>query len=445
MIRGLFSVGIVFLLFIASCYSASSKKEAEGTDYCSNAVELKKPIDLDHLLNLCSNSKLVLLGESTHGTAEFYYWRAEISKRLIAEKGFNFIVVEGDWASLYKLNLYVKGVSKEFNSAREVLRTFNRWPEWMWGNTEIDSLAEWLKEYNSSLPHQKRVGFFGMDVYGQWEAMEEVLRITREKLPHHHPRIEEFYSCYTAYDFDEWMYARAVQQGYPTCYNGLGWVVEVLREHLESSTSPEDRKLLEHAKQSAKVVQNSEDYYRLAVRSNVTSWNSRVMHMHETVNRLLQIHGDDARGIVWAHNTHIGDARATSMRNEGMFNIGQLSRQTHGDDMVTLIGFTTYKGRVNAGSRWGAIMSRMRIPPAMDGSAESLLKKCDKESFYTIFDEKIRRSNELLKPIGHRAIGVVYNPSTERQHNYVPTILPLRYDAIVFIKNTNPLDAIRPF
>ena len=445
MVKKLFTRGIIFTVFIASCYSASSKKGDEKANYCSNAIGLEKPSDLDQLLDLCKNSKLVLLGESTHGTAEFYRWRAEISKRLIAEKGFNFIVVEGDWASIYKLNLYVKGISIEFENARQVLETFNRWPEWMWGNTEIEKLAEWLKEHNAALPQNKRVGFFGMDVYGQWEAMEEVLRITKERLPDEFHKIEEFYSCYTAYNFDEWMYARAVQQGYPACYNGLGWVVELLREHLESSACPEDKKLLEHAKQSAKVVQNSEDYYRLAVRSNVTSWNSRVMHMHETVNRLLHIHGDDAKGIVWAHNTHIGDARATSMRNEGMYNIGQLSRQTHGDDRVTLVGFTTYNGRVNAGSSWGAIMSRMRIPAAMDGSAESLLRKCGMESFYTIFDENIRKSDELLRPIGHRAIGVVYNPSSERQHNYVPTILPLRYDAIVFIKNTNPLEPVKLF
>lgn len=411
--------------------------------YCANAVELKTADDLSQLIALGGDSQLVLLGESTHGTAEFYRWRAEISKRLIAEKEFNFIAVEGDWASIYRLNLYVKNHCNTYASASEVLETFDRWPEWMWANTEVENLAEWLREYNKDLPNDKRVGIYGMDVYGQWEAMEEVLRIVEQKLPERHDDIKEKFDCYTAYNFDEWQYARAVTQGYPSCNEGLEWVVDILREHLESIECPTEAKLLRHAKQSAKVVQNSEDYYRLAVRNNITSWNSRVMHMHNTVMQLLKSHGTYAKGIVWAHNTHVGDARATSMRNEGMVNIGQLARQSYGDQMVTIVGFTTYKGKVNAGVQWGSPMTKMSIPKAQKNSAESLLEDCGLESFYTIFDDEIRKSEDMLNPIGHRAIGVTYNPSTERLYNYVPTILPLRYDAIVFIKRTNALEQVR--
>jgi erythromycin esterase len=443
--RILFYIIIVVQLFSIPNLLYSNASKSEQLPYCNNSIELLNSLSLDLLIENVGDRKLVLLGESTHGTAEFYHWRAEISKRLIKEKGFSFIVVEGDWASIYKLNLYVKGLSNEFRTAREVLVSFNRWPEWMWANTVIEGLAEWLKEYNTSLSQEQKVGFYGMDVYGQWEAMDEVLRITQELMPEEFPKILEEYNCYTAYNFDEWQYARAVQRGYPSCFEGLNWVVEIIREHLESSANPIDRKLLIHAKQSAMVVKNSEDYYRLAVRDNITSWNSRVMHMHKTVGRLLEIHGSSSKGIVWAHNTHIGDARATSMRQEGMLNIGQLSRELHSETNVTLIGFTTYKGRVNAGARWGALMSRMHIPEAQKGSAESILKKCDKDAFYTIFDDEIRQSEELLKPIGHRAIGVVFNPATERMHNYVPTILPLRYDAIVFIKKTTALEPVKLF
>lgn len=429
------------ILLLLLAHKALSGEDYNGL-YCKNATELSSSEDLTQLIELGGNGQLVLLGESTHGTAEFYRWRAEISKRLITEKGFNFIAVEGDWASIYRLNLYVKSLCNRYTSAGQVLRTFNRWPEWMWANTEVEMLAEWLREYNKNRPDDKRVGIYGMDVYGQWEAMEEVLRIVEQKLPERLNDIKAKFDCYTAYNFDEWQYARAVTQGYPACNDGLEWVVEILKEHMESIDCPTEAKQLRHAKQSAKVVQNSEDFYRLAVRNNVTSWNSRVMHMHNTIMQLLKSHGTFSKGIVWAHNTHIGDARATSMLNEGMINIGQLARQTYGAQMVTLIGFTTYKGKVNAGAQWSSPMTRMSIPKAQKSSAEALLKDCGYESFYTIFDDEMRKSEDLLKPIGHRTIGVTYNPSTERLYNYVPTILPLRYDALVFIKRTNALDIV---
>ncbi len=445
MVKTIRSILVFICLVWVLCLPVFAEKHGGKPGYCRNAVGLTGPEDLDLLLNLCAGSKLVLLGESTHGTADFYRWRAEISKRLIAEEGFNFIVVEGDWASLYRLNLYVKGLMEETATARDVLKTFNRWPEWMWGNTEVEQLAEWLREFNADRPLDQRAGLYGMDVYGHWEAMEEVLSVASAKFPEILPDIQSRFDCYTEYDFDEWRYAKAVRQGHPACYEQLGWVFDAIREHLESLSDPRDRKALTHAKQSARVVQNSEEYYRFAVRDNVISWNIRVDHMHETVTRLLAFHGDDSRGIVWAHNTHIGDARATAMRKQGLRNIGELSRETHGSDSTTLIGFTTYKGKVNAGARWGAPMSRMQIPEAMEGSAESLLKKCGIDNFFTIFDDEIRQSRDLLQPIGHRAIGVIFNPSTERIHNYVPTILPQRYDAIVFLKSTNPLDPVAAF
>jgi erythromycin esterase len=433
---------LLLYLFTVTFLGQSFGYSIKPSGYCDNAIELKTSTDLDSLIRFCSESKLVLLGESTHGTAEFYFWRSEISKRLISEKDFRFIVVEGDWASIYKLNLYVKELTNEFKSANEVLQTFNRWPEWMWANKEVERLVEWLKKHNESLPKDKKVGFYGMDVYGQWEAMSEVLRIAKKLIPNQLEEIQKQYDCYSAYNFDEWQYAMAVQRGYPNCNEGLGWVVEILKEHIALSSNPSDKKLLIHAKQSAKVVQNSEDYFRLAVRNSVTSWNSRVMHMHETVTRLLKVQGSNAKGIIWAHNTHIGDARATSMAAEGMYNIGQLSRQVYGENYVKLIGFTTYKGKVNAGSQWGNPMAVMSVPKAMKGSAESVLNKCELPNFYTIFDTETRKNDELLKPIAHRAIGVVYNPLRERDFNYVPSILPLRYDALVFIKTTTALEPV---
>lgn len=437
-------LSLVLILTSLACASQQSDDGSEtSSDLCSRAIPLNTPEDLDSLIRHCSGSRLVLLGESTHGTAEYYHWRVEISKRLITEESFDFIVVEGDWAALYRLNLYVKGLVEDSSlTANDILRGFDRWPEWMWGNTIIAELAEWLKDHNSSLPAERRAGFYGMDVYGQWDAMDEVLRIAEELIPDDAQRIAQLYNCYTAFGRDEWEYARAVMQGRASCDDNLLKVVDIFRKQLEATTCPDSIKALTHGKQSAMVVMNSEDFYRMAVRSNTTSWNSRAGHMHETVTRLLNQHGDGAKGIVWAHNTHVGDARATTMVNDGRYNIGQLSRITHGHSNVTSIGFTTHSGTVNAGSRWGTPMSVMRVPAAREGSIEDILNNCGKESFYTIFDDEIRRDPALQRQIGHRAIGVVYDTATERLYNYVPTRLTDRYDAIIFIRNTSHLQVV---
>lgn len=444
------TVLLISFFYLLNCRASNDKNNYNKNDdkgeisiICSKAIELNNNADLDSLIHLSSGSRLVLLGESSHGTAEFYHWRAEISKRLIEEEGFNFIAVEGDWTPLYRLNLYVKGYDTESKSANEILRTFSRWPEWMWGNTIIADLAEWLKEYNSTKSADDRVGFYGMDVYGQWEAMDEVLRVAEKLLPERVKEIEGLYSCFTAYDKDEWKYAQAVLQGKASCEDNLRRVVNIFKEALNITEDPGVYNKLLHGKQSALVVQNAEDFYRLAVRSNTTSWNSRVMHMHETVNRLLGQYGNDSRGIVWAHNTHVGDARATSMQRDGRFNIGQLSRQTRTDEKITIVGFSTYTGRVNAGSRWGAPMSIMRIPEARSRSVEELLNECGMKSFYSIFDEEVKNDPGLQSPLGHRAIGVVYDPSVEHLHNYVPTILTKRYDAIIFLHTTSSLEVVK--
>lgn len=434
----------VILLISHSCPLVyGNPAEQNRSPYCANAIGLQTTQDLNKLIERCSGSRLVLLGESTHGTADFYYWRAEISKRLITEQGFRFIVVEGDWASLYRLNLYVKGMSQGYNSAKEVLRGFSRWPQWMWANTEVASLAEWLREYNMALPVEERVGFYGMDVYGQWEALEAVLVYAQANLPDKYEAITKQLGCFTAFGHDEWQYARAVQGGHPSCFDALDEVVEMLNRELHLRTNPEELNSLRHAKQSAKVVRSAEQFFRYAVSNSVTSWNSRVMHMHGTVTWLLDVYGEGSRGIVWAHNTHTGDARATTMRNDGSVNIGQLSRELHTDGMVTIIGFATNEGKVNAGTRWESPMQRMRIPSGKEGSLEEQLTSCGLEAFYIIFDGRMRSNPELLKPIDHRAIGVVYNPSMDRLHNYVPSIVPLRYDALVFIRKTKPLQPVR--
>jgi erythromycin esterase len=411
-------------------YLAAKARPAQGAD------------DLHGIMEKAGSRRLVLLGESSHGTAEFYRWRSDISKRLITEKGFSFIAVEGDWASIYRLNKYVKNLPGSGRSARQVLRDFDRWPEWMWANTEIEELTEWLREYNSKLPPAERVGFYGMDVYGQWEAMDDLIAYAGKHLPEYFPLINRNLQCFAAYDRDEWVYARAVTgRGHPSCEDGLREVLDLLQAESSRLRSSDEREFF-RAKQNAWVVLNAEDFFRLAVLDNRGSWNSRATHMWETVQRLFREYGAGSRGIVWAHNTHVGDAGATTMRYQEMVNIGMLSRRDLGSEQVFITGFGTHHGRVNAGSRWGSEMQLMRVPEGMEGSWENLSGRLGHESFYMIFDEEDRKHPLLNQFIGHRAIGVVYNPRQE-SGNYVPSILPRRYDAFIFIRETGPLKPVR--
>lgn len=427
-----------FLLFSCSAFT----KEPINNDWIkNNIIKLKKTNDLNKLIKQSGNSKLVLLGESTHGTSEYYYWRAEISKQLIQKKGYSFIAVEGDWASIYKLNLYVKGISDEFSHSREILKTFNRWPEWMWANEEIVELAEWMKKYNSRLAINKRVGFYGMDVYGQWEAIEQVIDYVNEYFPEYSDRINNKYNCYLPYKNDDWSYPQALISGATPCIEPLNNAIELIYT-LKDNINTEDYNLFFNAKQNAYVVKNAETYFRIAPQNNVQSWNSRVDHMFETVKRLLAYYGDNSKGIVWAHNTHIGDASATSMLGQGMYNIGNISRTKFGRENVFLLGFATYSGKVNAGLRWADNMQIMEIPSAIEGSIEHHLNSYNKDKYYLLFDNNSKSNKELSEVLPHRAIGVTYNPENERG-NYVPTILNERYDGIVFITNTNALTPVK--
>ncbi len=436
-------VNLISLLLLLIPTNSACSETDELVDYFSGkAVPVDSGADLDEIIALAGSRRLALLGEASHGTTEYYRWRSEITKRLITEKKFSFVAVEGDWASIYRLNKYVKDLPGARNSARRVLLDFDRWPEWMWANSDIEELAEWMRDYNKNLPDNEKVGFYGMDVYGQWDAMDDLIEYTGKYLPEHHALISRNLQCFANYDRDEWVYARAVTgRGHPSCEGELSEVVELLQGLAQESNGKDARKFF-RAKQNAWVVRNAEDFFRLAVTDNTGSWNSRATHMWETVQRLMDKYGDDSRAIVWAHNTHVGDADATTMRYQDMVNIGRLSRRDLGRDKVFITGFSTNTGRVNAGSSWGSRMERMRVPEGIDGSYENIFAQLGHKQFYLIFDDKDRNHPLLNEFIGHRAIGVVYNPRQEAG-NYVPTILPQRYDALIFIRETNPLQPVR--
>ncbi len=405
-----------------------------------HSIALETEPDLRDLIEEMKDRELVLLGEASHGTSEFYTWRREISKLLIKESDVNFIVVEGDWHSCYKVNQYVKGYENSYDSARQLLiDNFNRWPQWMWANEEVLELVEWLREYNLALDAEQRVGFYGMDVYDQWQSMNRVRKYLRQTDIAELVHVKSNYDCFSQYDMDEWAYARAVYFGADACDEEMREVVERMKEY-EDVLIEECHISYFDAKQNAYVVKNAEKYYRTAVADNNRAWNKRVDHMSDTVLRLKNFYSEDAKGIVWAHNTHVGDARATSMAQRNRTNIGQLFREQLGEEAVFILGFATYEGAVMAGAEWGKRRQIMDVPAGMKDSLEDLLAKVEIPSFYVLLENL--RIDEALQPIGHRAIGVVYDPSREHLGNYVPTIWPYRYDAFIFLKQTKALNPL---
>ena len=398
---------------------------------------LRSPEDLDPLMERIGESHYVLLGEASHGTHEYYTWRAAISRRLIEEKGFSFLAVEGDWPDCYRVNRYLKGYPDSGESARDVLHNFERWPTWMWANEEIVELVEWLRRHNDGLSDEKRVGFYGLDVYSLWDSLYQVLTYLGKHVPSALPAARRAFQCFEPYGEDVQEYARATSWADASCEEEVIALLAKVRQ--TAGNYPQDgREAHFNAEQNALVVRNAEHYYRTMVRGGRESWNIRDRHMTQTLERLVQHHGPKGKAIVWAHNTHIGDARYTDMIDDGTINIGQLIRERHEGEGVVLIGFGSYCGSVIAGDEWEAPMQRMEVPPARPGSWEAILHEAGPEDCLLLLDE-VRTNADFLKQRGHRAIGVVYHPEYERYGNYVPTVLPLRYDAFLFLTETQAL------
>ena len=397
--------------------------------------------DLDPLMDRVGDARYVLLGEASHGSAEYYDWRRTISRRLTTEKGFSFIAVEGDWPDCYRVNRFVKGYADAGRDESEVLHAYERWPTWMWGNEQIVRLVEWLREYNERSPAQGKVGFYGLDVYSLWDSMNAVLGYLEKVDGSAVAAARQAFECFEPYAYDIQDYARATAWTPDSCQDE---VVRMLREMRRSALRPshDDPEEAFNAEQNALVVENAEKYYRTMIRGDSPSWNVRDEHMVETLNRLMEFHGRQAKAIVWAHNTHIGDARYTDMAEAGMINVGQLVREQHEAEGVVLVGFSSYRGTVIAAQQWGAEMQTMSVPPGRPGSWEDVLHRAAASDRLLLFD--CTEPNEaLLAPRGHRAIGVVYRPQYEAYGNYVPTVMPRRYDALAFFDESHALNPLR--
>lgn len=410
-----------------------------------NSVEITGEDALDALVDKIADAKYVLLGESSHGTHEYYTMRSHISQKLIQEKEFSFIAVEGDWPDCYRLNRYVKNYPEAGDNAVEVLHAFNRWPTWMWANWEIVALAEWLKEHNSQLPVNRKVGFYGLDVYSLWESLQTIIKYLDKKDPKTKHTADIALKCFEPYsDKEGQAYAKASVMVPSICESEVIDLLLQVRKNIPTyNTDPEE---VMSAEQNAHVIVNAEQYYRVMMRPGPDSWNLRDHHMMNTLNRLVKFHGHNSKAIIWAHNTHIGDARATDMLHEEMVNLGQLVNEQHQKEGVFAVGFGSYSGTVIAGDEWGSVMREMDVPDAKQGSWEEVLHHLDPGANGETpgKDRIVFMNNKMQKGIGkidfgHRAIGVVYHPQYELLGNYVPSHMPYRYDAFVYLDETSAL------
>ncbi|MCW3818585.1 erythromycin esterase family protein [Micromonospora sp. DR5-3] len=399
------------------------------------AAPLADPGDLDALLDRVGDARVVMLGEASHGTHDFYTWRGWITRRLIEEKGFSFVAVEGDWPDCDRVDRSVRCLPDAPADPRDALATFERWPTWMWANEEIVDFTRWLRVHNSRVDEPARAGFHGLDVYSLWESLREILVYLREHDPEQVPAALAAYRCFQPYEEDAQQYALATRLVPTNCENEVVDLLVGLRERAAADGSGRFG-----AWQNAEIVAGAERYYRTMARGGRESWNVRDRHMDDTLDRLLRHYGPTAKGVVWAHNTHVGDARATDMTDAGEVNIGQLARERYGADQVVLVGFGTHHGTVVAGDAWGAPMEVMPVPPGRRHSLEEVLHGAAPAQALFVFpgDEPL---DLLTDQLDHRAIGVVYHPERESLGNYVPTVLGDRYDAFCWIDESQ---AVRP-
>jgi erythromycin esterase-like protein len=402
------------------------------------SLPLQDSDDLDPLLDFIGDARCVLLGEASHGTHEYYTWRMKITQRLLQERDFSFVAVEGDWPDCYRVNRYVKNYPNSGKGAVDVLHEFNRWPTWMWGNWEMVAFAEWLKDFNKGVTPDKRAGFYGLDVYSLSESMEAIIKYLEKNDKQALIAAKRAVQCFEPYGSDEGQsYARASTLVPELCEREVVNLLSEIRSRMHLYNS--DIENVFSTEQNAHIAVNAEKYYRAMIRGGPASWNIRDRHMVATLDRLMKFHGEHAKAVIWEHNTHIGDARATDMASEGMVNVGQLVTEQHAREGVVAVGFGSYKGSVIAGRQWGDVMRKVPVPKAMNGSWEQLFHLAGGGKNKLLMMHGLKENGALSDYIGHRAIGVVYNPEYEMYGNYVPSIMPSRYDAFIFIDETKAL------
>ena len=397
------------------------------------------PDDYDALLALIGDARFVLLGEASHGTHEFYRARTEITKRLIAEKGFTAVAVEADWPDAYRVNRYVRGSTAD-STAEEALRDFQRFPQWMWRNADVLDLVGWLRTHNERQTRDSKAGFYGLDLYSLYGSIDAVITYLDRTDPEAATRARQRYGCFEEFEKDVQAYGYAAASGIAeSCEDDVVAQLIELQRRSHSVLADDDSFF---AEQNARVAKNAEAYYRAMFRGRDTSWNLRDTHMADTLDALAehQRRADrHARIVVWAHNSHLGDARATQMAERGELNLGQLARERHREDTV-IVGFTTYTGTVTAASDWDSPAERKRVRPALPESHEARLHEVGIPRFYLPLRGEV--ASALREPRLERFIGVIYRPETERWSHYYEAALARQFDAILHFDESRALEPL---
>jgi erythromycin esterase-like protein/predicted phosphoribosyltransferase len=403
--------------------------------------------DYDALIDAIGDARLVLIGEASHGTHEFYQERAYITERLIVQKGFNAVAIEADWPDAYRVNRYVRGDSTDNDSA-EALAGLERFPTWMWRNTAVVEFVAWLRAHNDTQPAESRVGFYGLDLYSLRASMDAVLKYLAKVDPEAARRARDRYACFDQFGAEPQSYGYATEFGLtPDCEReAVNQLVELQRRRAELAARDGRvaRDEFFYAEQNARLVRDAEQYYRTMFREAHESWNLRDRHMVDTLVEIMQFLDKSSSGsrvVVWAHNSHLGDARATEMSQRGELNVGQLVRERFGMNAV-LIGQTTHTGTVTAASDWGDPAERKIVRPSLAGSYERLFHDTGVPRFLLSLRDDLEIAGALAAPRLERAIGVIYRPRTERMSHYFRARLPEQFDFVLHLDETRALEPL---
>ncbi|HEX8606791.1 MAG TPA: erythromycin esterase family protein [Pseudoduganella sp.] len=410
--------------------------------------------DFDYLLECIGDASIVLLGEATHGTREFYRLRAEISKRLIVEKGFDAIAVEADWPDALRVSRYVQHGGDDM-TAEGALGGYKRFPQWMWRNHEIVDLVNWLRAHNAHVASNvRRVGFHGLDLYSLQQSMHSVIAYLERADPEAAKRARERYSCidHMAEDPQHYGYATTFGMKEDCEKEVVRQLTELTRQadlHLQEMGGQVPDELF-YAQQNARVARNAETYYRSMFQSRDESWNVRDSHMAETLEALRehisQRTGKPGKIVVWAHNSHLGDARATEMGRQGQLNLGQLVRERYRPEDSFLLGFTTHTGTVTAATDWDGPAELKKVVPSRPDSVERLMHDTSTATGLGQFLLPLRGHDSVLARLPsrylERAIGVIYRPDTERQSHYFRADVAKQFDALVHVDRSTALQPL---
>ena len=426
----------LFCWFLFSCQAFQNNKSTKSSGIGKNSngaipyYPLEKEDDVDVLMREIGNAKIVLLGESTHGTHEYYTWRAAITKKLIQEKGFDFMAVEGDWDDSYKINQFLHGPTQDSAEIVTALQQYDRWPSSMWSNYEMVPLLQWLSDYNQHSP--KKIGFYGLDLYSFWEWTQQQTAINDTGIQNAIRRVKDFFAVY---DNDAMAYADSLHHG-KLSGSFLAQHLWNEAQMVTGNNQPKDeaRFLLY---QHALLTRSGELYFRTLTKDHVKAINIRDAYMAETLTRLMKFYGPHSKAVVWVHNGHAGYGNYSSISESGYTNMAQVLRNEWGHENIFCVGFGTYKGEVMAGYTWGGHIQKQLVLPAKGGSWEYLLHEINSQD-KIIFSKDLQNNGALNRWIEFRSIGAAY----EGAAIYSRSVIPKRFDAFVFIDSTTALHPI---